>query len=193
MLHEAFGPNAITDTAHTILAGTCVYPPDFDQATREICKECVCICMMILQDSVSIHISNEDWQRQWKGRQESTLSLELGLHFGHYIVGTQFEHTSHFHALKATLVMKRGTVLNCWARGLLVMLEKIFGCALITELRSILLMEEYFNASNKIIIRQRMIYKEREYKLILEEIYSKKNRLADDGTLTKVVFYNIVC
>jgi hypothetical protein len=25
-----------------------------------------------------------------------------------------------------------------------------------------------------------------------EEIYSKKNRLADDGTLVKVLFYNIV-
>ncbi len=32
----------------------------------------------------------------------------------------------------------------------------------------------------------------RKYKLMPEEIHSKKNRLADDGTLVKVLFYAIV-
>jgi hypothetical protein len=32
----------------------------------------------------------------------------------------------------------------------------------------------------------------RKYKLIPEEIYSKRNQLADDGTLAKVLFYDIV-
>ncbi len=57
-----------------------------------------------------------------------------GEHFGHYIAGTQSDHMSHFHSLKATLIMKRGIVLDRWARGLLVMLEKMFGYALITKL-----------------------------------------------------------
>jgi hypothetical protein len=40
-------------------------------------------------------------------------------------------------------------------------------------------MEGDFNASNKIIFGQRMMDKEaREHKLILEEIYSERNRLA---------------
>ncbi len=73
------------------------------------------------------------------------------------------------------------------------MLEKMFGCALITKLWSILLMEADFNATNKIIYGQRMLHQARKYQLIPEEIYSKWNRLADDGTLTKVLFYNIVC
>ncbi len=30
------------------------------------------------------------------------------------------------------------------------------------------------------------------YRLMPEEIYSKKNRMADDGTLVKVLFYDIV-
>jgi hypothetical protein len=47
-----------------------------------------------------------------------------------------------------TLVVKRGIVLE---RCLSVMLEKIFGCSLITKLRSILLMEADFNATNKVI------------------------------------------
>jgi hypothetical protein len=34
--------------------------------------------------------------------------------------------------------------------------------------------------------------KPRKYKLIPEEIFSKKNPTADDGGLTKTLFYNIV-
>jgi hypothetical protein len=38
-LRRAIGYNATTDTAKAILAGTYEYPPNFDQATREICEE----------------------------------------------------------------------------------------------------------------------------------------------------------
>jgi hypothetical protein len=72
------------------------------------------------------------------------------------------------------------------------MLERVFGCALITKLRLILLMEMDFNATNKIFYGQRMLDAVRKYKLMPEEIYSKKNCLADDGTLVKVMFYGIV-
>ncbi len=37
-----------------------------------------------------------------------------------------------------------------------------------------------------------MLANVRKYKLIPEEVYSKRNRLADDGTLFKVLFYDIV-
>ncbi len=61
------------------------------------------------------------------------------------------------------------------------MLEKLFGCALITKLRSILLMEADFNSTNKIIYGQRMLQVIRNYRLMPEEIYSEKNCLAEDG------------
>jgi hypothetical protein len=54
-------------------------------------------------------------------------------------------------------------------------------------------MEGDFNASNKIIFGQRMMDKAREHKLIPEEIYIKRNCLAEDGALAKVIFYDIVC
>jgi hypothetical protein len=38
MLREAFGYNSATNMADVILAGTYVYPPNFDQATREFEK-----------------------------------------------------------------------------------------------------------------------------------------------------------
>jgi hypothetical protein len=69
----------------------------------------------------------------------------------------------------------------------------MFRCALITKLRSILLIKADFNATNKIIYGQRMPQTARKYKLMPEEVFSKKNRLANNGTLIKVVFYDIIC
>ncbi len=89
-------------------------------------------------------------------------------------------------------MIKKGVVLERWARGLSIMLEKIYGCPLITKLCSILLMEADFNSTNKIIYGQRMLQVVRKYKLMPEEIYIKKNGLADNGTLVKVLFYDIV-
>jgi hypothetical protein len=106
-LRGQFGYNAVIKTAKVILSGQYAYPPEFDQATQEICKECARICCMIPKNSISTHVTKEDYQGQWKERRESTSSSISGKHFGHYIVGTQSDHISHFHALKATLIMKR--------------------------------------------------------------------------------------
>jgi hypothetical protein len=140
---------------------------------------------------MNILITKEDWRNQWEGRREATSSSESGLHFGHYVAGIKSDYTSHFHALKSLLVLKRGVVLDRWSWGLSVMLGKILGCALITKLRSILLMEAGFKATNKLIYVNHMLAMARNHKLIPEEIHSEKNWLADNGTLTKVLFYEI--
>jgi hypothetical protein len=72
------------------------------------------------------------------------------------------------------------------------MLKKIIGCSLITKLRLILLMEAVFNSTNKVIYGIRMLANVRKYKLMPEEVYSERNHLADNGTLSKVFFYDIV-
>jgi hypothetical protein len=89
-------------------------------------------------------------------------------------------------------VVKNGIVLDRWAKGLSVMLEKIFGCSLITKLHSILLMEADFNATNKRIFGIEMMENVRRYQLKPEEVYNERNRLAEDGTLSKILFYNTV-
>jgi hypothetical protein len=119
--------------------------------------------MMIPKDSLNTVIYKTNRKQQSKGHRESTSLSESGLHFGHYIAGCDSDHISYFHALKATLIVKRGIVLERWSRGLSVMLEKVFGCALITKLRSILLMEADFNSTNKIIYGNRMLEKVRKY------------------------------
>jgi hypothetical protein len=53
-------------------------------------------------------------------------------------------------------------------------------------------MEADFNAMNKEVYGVQMLEKACKYKLISEEIFSKKNRTADNGGLTKMLFYDIV-
>jgi hypothetical protein len=71
------------------------------------------------------------------------------------------------------------------------MLEKTLGVTLVTKLRAILLMEANFNATNKIVYGMRMMSNAQGHHLVPEEIFSKKNRMADDGTLCKTLFYDI--
>jgi hypothetical protein len=71
------------------------------------------------------------------------------------------------------------------------MLKKIFGCSLIIKLCSILLMEADFNATNKTISCVRMLANAHKYRLMPEEVFSKRNHLADDGTLFTILFFDI--
>eukprot|EP00804_Cyclotella_cryptica_P003924 CCRYP_016117-RA/>CCRYP_016117-RA protein AED:0.75 eAED:0.75 QI:0/-1/0/1/-1/1/1/0/1178 len=71
------------------------------------------------------------------------------------------------------------------------MLEKQPGVRLISKLRAILLMEADFNAANKILFGNRMLDQIRQYKLMPEEIFSERQRMADDGIMAKVLFYDI--
>ena len=137
-------------------------------------------------------MTKDNFILHWKKAKEETSSAYSGLHFGHYKAGTASAYISHFHALKATLIMHHGIVLERWAQGLSVMLQKLYGCSLITKLRSILLMEADFNGANKLVFGSWMLEKARRNGLMPEEIFSKRNKMADDGTLTKVLTYDII-
>ena len=190
-LREDFGYMAATEVAKSVLEGTYEYPADFDPATRELIEECARIRQKIPPNSVSPEITGNQWQYRWTGAKEATSSSESGLHFGHYKAGAKSDVVSAFHALKTTLALRRGISLARWSRGLSVMLEKLFGCTLVTKLRAILLMEADFNAANKIIYGERMLDNARAHGYRPQEIYSEKGKMADDGSLAKVLFYDI--
>ena len=82
--------------------------------------------------------------------REDSSSSQSGLHFGHYIAGASSDCMSQYHAMRVLLALS-GIGLTRWLGGLSVMLEKMFGKRLVTELREILLMEADFNAANKIV------------------------------------------
>ena len=53
-------------------------------------------------------------------------------------------------------------------------------------------MEADFNAANNIVYGNRMLANARKYKLMPEDIFSERNRMADYGRLAKILFCVIV-
>jgi hypothetical protein len=111
-LRGLFGYNSVTPIAKAILQGTCQYPPDFDEATKEILQECALIRIRVPKNSVTTTITPEDWTNHWRRAREETSSFTSGRHFGHYKAGLQSQYVSYLQALQATLVVKRGIVLG---------------------------------------------------------------------------------
>jgi hypothetical protein len=59
-LQGLFGYNVATATAERILNGTYTYPNDFDNVTKEICKECAWIRLKVPKDSLDLTITSKD-------------------------------------------------------------------------------------------------------------------------------------
>ena len=133
-LREDFGYNATSPTAQAVLNVTHIYPEDFGEAAKELCEECARIRLKVPNNSVSSQMNCKDWRDHWRKSREETSSSLSGRHFGHYKAGMSLDYITHFQALFETLVMHHGLVIERWARGFSVMLEKIFGCSLVSKL-----------------------------------------------------------
>jgi hypothetical protein len=131
-------------------------------------------------------------EKYWKIVNKETSLCESGIHFGHYIVGCKLDIISHYHALRVMVPLVHAIQSKRWSRGLSsLMLEKTLGVTLVTKLLAILLMEGDFNMANKMVYEVRMLNSARDHNLMPEEIFSKKNRMAEDSTLCKTLVYDI--
>jgi hypothetical protein len=77
-LRAEFGYNAVSPEAQAVLDGTYQYPVDLDQATRELCEECVRIRLIIPRNSIRTTINKEDWKGQWRKAKKDTSSSYSG-------------------------------------------------------------------------------------------------------------------
>jgi hypothetical protein len=173
-LFDDFGYVANTPASRAVLDGTYQAPPNLDIATRELFDEIAAIRRIIPKDLAPITITPEQWKRYWAIINKDTLSLESGLHFGHYIVRCNSDIVAHYHAARVSVVLAHAIQLERWSCGLSVMLEKTLGVTLVSKLQAILLMEADFNASNKIVCGVRMMKNVCGHHLMSEEIFRKK-------------------
>lgn len=190
-LRGEFGYNANTSNGEAVLEGTYEASEDMHIGTQLLFQSIAALREIVPPNSIKQIITREEWQWAWKRKQEKTSSSQSGLHFGHYIAGANSDILSDIHALKTSLALHYGVALTRWKSGLCVMLEKQPGVRLISKLRAILLMEADFNAANKILFGNRMLQQIRRYKLMPEEIFSERQRMAEDGIMAKVLFYDI--
>ncbi len=176
-----------------VLDRTYQTPANSDIAMKELFNKIAAIRRIIPKDSAPIVITPEQWKKYWAIINKETSSSESGLHFGHYIVGCMSDLVANYHAAWVLVVLAHAIQLERWSRGLPVMLEKTLGVTLVSKLQTILLMEADFNASNKIVYGVRMMQNVHNHRMMPKEIYSKKNRMADDRMLTKTLFYDVTC
>ncbi|KAL7521202.1 hypothetical protein ACHAWX_005896 [Stephanocyclus meneghinianus] len=182
-LRGDFGYNANTTAGEAVLKGTYQTPTGSHAGTQCLFQSIATLRRHVPPNSIKQIITRR--------KQENISSSQSALHFGHYIAGADSDILSDIHALKTSLALHYGIALSRWKSGLCVMLEKQPGVRLISKLRAILLMEADFNAANKILFGNRMLNQIRRYKLMPEEIFSERQRMADDGIMAKVLFYDI--
>ncbi len=134
-LQEEFGYNANTFAAEQVLKGE--YSPEqpINAATQELFMAIAEIRNEVQENTISTNITHRQWAAFWGKSKGETLSSRCGWHFGHYIVGASSKLISHFHAVKTLIVLRRGISLERWSQGLSVMLKKVKGCFLVSELR----------------------------------------------------------
>ncbi len=190
-LFNQFGYTANTPASKAVLGKTYEAPAGTDTATTALFEKIAAIRKKAPQNSVSIIINPEQWKQYWRAVKEETSSSELLIHFGHYIVESKSDMISHYHAVRVSVTLAHAIQLERWSQGHSVMLEKTLGVMLVTKLQAILLMEVDFSMVNKMVYGMGMLMNVRDHNLMPEEIFSKKNWMADDGTLCKTLFYDI--
>ena len=196
-LRGQFGYCSSTIAGEQVLDGTYADGSSVDAATQAIFDEIAALRKLIPKDSVPVLIEGQQWRDRWRSAKEDTSSSESGIHFGHYRASAIIDTREawwlcHYDAMKASLALKKGLYYSRYSRGLSVMLEKETGVRLVSRLRAILLMEADFNSVNKIIYGDRMLANMRQHRLMSEEIFSERNKEAEDGGLAKVLFYDVV-
>jgi hypothetical protein len=190
-LFQDFGYTATTPALRAVLDGTYILPPSSDAAISELFTKISHIHCLVPANSVLITITPLQWKQYWKVVNEETSSSESWIHLGHNIVGSKSDIISHCHAACVSVTLAHAILLERWSCGLTVMLEKTLGVTFVTKLWAILLMEGDFDATNKIVYGTRMLENACKHQLMPDTIFSKRNKMANNRTLCKKLFYDI--
>ena len=76
---------------------------------------------------------------------------ESGCHFGHYKAASHDRYITALQCAKLTLAATTGVPLARWGRGLMALLEKVFGNIYIDKMRAICLLKADYNWLNKYV------------------------------------------
>jgi hypothetical protein len=133
MLQEEFRYNANTVVAEQVLKDEYIPEQPIDAASYELFNTIAEIRKEVQEDTISTNITHRQWADFWGKFKEETLFYRSGRPFGQYIAGALLKIISHFHAVKTSIVLRRGISLERWSLGLSIMLEKVKGCSLVSN------------------------------------------------------------
>jgi hypothetical protein len=156
-MHLGFLSN--TDFANSLLAGDVHIPWDVEDVTATILGKIIHLFGLLWEGHGEIVLTNDQFWYYWRRFKEQTSSSISGIHVGHYKTATYSDVITNFLSWKITLIARGGCPSDRWGHGLLVMLEKVAGVALVNKLLAILLMGADFNYMNKWVFSHEAINK----------------------------------
>ncbi len=159
--------------------------------TVTILDKIVIILKKIEGKEVNIKVTREDFAYYLQSFKERMESSQLRLQFGHYKPAAHSPKLSTIHTMKMEIITQTGCAPKWWEEGLLVMLEKVAGVALVMKLSSILLLEADFNFHNRLIFESHMLRMAWKKDLVPDKIYIFKGRTAEDVILQQVLVYDL--
>jgi len=144
------------------------------------------------EDRISHEITREDVSQGFAKWRESTSTSPSGRHLGHYKAWIQDDDLLDLLTTMLQIVVKFGFAPERWCHSLNVMLEKDKGNPMIERLRIIHLFEADFNWMLKQFWAKRMLhYGESQGVLGEEQHGSRKNRMAIDAVMLKLLTYEL--
>jgi hypothetical protein len=171
---------------HTI-EGTLEIPPNCDEYAAALLSHMV---RPYPVKSVPSLITETEFVQLWTKAKERTSSGPSSIHFGHFKAYASSAYLTRWATTMMNIPYLSGYSPNRWRRGVNVMLEKKAGVVDVDKLRTILLFEGDFNATNKITGRRMMANAEAHNLIAPEQYGSRKNHTAIAQVLNKVLTYD---
>ena len=190
-LLQDIGALADTASATAILEGTYAIPPDTGPFARLLIKALKRPLASPLLTMENLDLSEETLTKAWKKQDPGTASEPTGLNFTHLITGAYHPGIAAIDATLHNLPFKHGFAPDGWGIITDVAILKKEGVYDVEKMRTIQLMDSYFNMNNKRLGRMMMTHAER-YNFITKEQYgSRKKHRAIDAGLNKVLLLDI--
>ena len=175
--------------AEQIIRGQYICPADIDPATSSLLRSIGEMGQAVLQGqhSSEVHITTEDCQVFWKRIDENTSSSPSGLHHGHWKAIAQNLALAKLLTDQMNLIVQSGNPPARWGIALQILLEKVAGNCMVTQLWSIQLYEANYNWFNKLIFHDMAMKALQGSGFLPEEHFSQKESLAEDACFDKIL------
>ena len=190
-LLDDFGNLADTDAADAVLAGTYDPPPGINQFAKRLLDE-----MRIPAAAVPISPEDLDWSpedvaRAWRSQRLNTSAEPTGLSFAHLIVGSTDPSIAAVDAVLHNLPFKLGFSPKSWQIITDVAILKSKGVYDVEKMRTIMLLDTYYNMNNKRLGRLIMEQSEKHGQIPGEQYGSRNLHCAPDLGLNKTLIFDI--
>ena len=175
--------------AEQIILGEYICPDDIDPHTLALLTSIGEMGRTVISGAVctDVAITPNDCQTFWRRINKNTSSSPSGQHHGHWMPIAQCPDLAELVTDQMNLIIHSGIPPARWGVVLQILLEKVAGNCMVSQLRSIQLYEMDYNWFNKIIFHDQAMEALKVSGFLPEEHFSQKESLAEDACFDKIL------